>query len=63
VVFESAQDNTGVEQRDVVVIGAGKAGLSAAYHLRRREVDFVVLDGEVPVVRGDIGGSRCGWRP
>jgi cation diffusion facilitator CzcD-associated flavoprotein CzcO len=57
VVFESAQDNTGVEQRDVVVIGAGKAGLSAAYHLRRREVDFVVLDGE----SGPGGAWRHRW--
>lgn len=33
------------QQVDVVVIGAGQAGLSAAYHLRRRGVDsFVVLD-------------------
>ncbi|TDC48804.1 FAD-dependent oxidoreductase [Jiangella ureilytica] len=30
---------------DVVVIGAGQAGLSTAYHLRRLGVDFVVLDG------------------
>jgi cation diffusion facilitator CzcD-associated flavoprotein CzcO len=29
---------------DVVVIGAGQAGLSASYFLRRREVDHVVLD-------------------
>lgn len=29
---------------DVVVIGAGQAGLSAAYHLRKRGLDFVVLD-------------------
>ncbi|SNY46808.1 FAD-dependent oxidoreductase [Paractinoplanes atraurantiacus] len=28
----------------VVVIGGGQAGLSAAYHLKRRGVDFVVLD-------------------
>jgi cation diffusion facilitator CzcD-associated flavoprotein CzcO len=35
-----------VESRDVVVIGAGQAGLSAAYYLRRGEIDFVVLDGE-----------------
>ncbi|MCU1676079.1 MAG: FAD-dependent pyridine nucleotide-disulfide oxidoreductase [Frankiales bacterium] len=30
---------------DVAIIGAGQAGLSAAYHLRRRGLDFVVLDG------------------
>ncbi|XVU28506.1 FAD-dependent oxidoreductase [Actinoplanes sp. CA-054009] len=28
----------------VMVIGGGQAGLSAAYHLKRRGVDFVVLD-------------------
>jgi cation diffusion facilitator CzcD-associated flavoprotein CzcO len=31
---------------DVVVIGAGQAGLSAAYALRRAGADFVVLDGD-----------------
>ncbi|GAA2770765.1 ArsO family NAD(P)H-dependent flavin-containing monooxygenase [Streptomyces showdoensis] len=29
---------------DVVVIGGGQAGLAAGYHLRRAELDFVVLD-------------------
>ncbi|WP_327426852.1 NAD(P)-binding domain-containing protein [Streptomyces sp. NBC_01236] len=43
-------NNTGVRARevDVVVIGAGQAGLSSAFHLRRGgfepERDFVVLD-------------------
>ncbi|MFF2094583.1 NAD(P)-binding domain-containing protein [Streptomyces sp. NPDC058202] len=43
-------NDTGVRARevDVVVVGAGQAGLSSAYHLRRsgyeRERDFVVLD-------------------
>lgn len=43
-------NNTGVQARavDVVVVGAGQAGLSSAYHLRRTgflpERDFVVLD-------------------
>lgn len=31
-------------QHDVVVIGAGQAGLSGAYHLKRLGADFVVLD-------------------
>lgn len=38
----------GVHEVDVVVVGAGQAGLSAAYHLRRTGLepdrDFVVLD-------------------
>ncbi|WP_329298310.1 NAD(P)-binding domain-containing protein [Streptomyces sp. NBC_00659] len=43
-------NNTGVSAREVevVVVGAGQAGLAAAYHLRRTgfepERDFVVLD-------------------
>jgi cation diffusion facilitator CzcD-associated flavoprotein CzcO len=34
----------GVRETDVVVIGAGQAGLSSAYFLRRAGFDFVVLD-------------------
>jgi cation diffusion facilitator CzcD-associated flavoprotein CzcO len=33
-----------VRETDVVVIGAGQAGLSSAYFLRRADMDFVVLD-------------------
>ena len=33
-----------VEELDSVVIGAGQAGLSASYHLKRRGIDHVVLD-------------------
>ncbi|MFE6889270.1 NAD(P)-binding domain-containing protein [Streptomyces sp. NPDC057694] len=47
-VREAAVDTGGARQVDVVVIGAGQAGLSAAFHLRRvglrPERDFVVLD-------------------
>ncbi len=35
----------GVGNTDVVVIGAGQAGLSSAYFLRGSGLDFVVLDG------------------
>ncbi|MFC7066155.1 FAD-dependent oxidoreductase [Brucella rhizosphaerae] len=31
---------------DVVVIGAGQAGLASAYYLRRAGVSFVILDAE-----------------
>lgn len=42
---------------DVVVIGAGQAGLSAASGLRRAGADFVVLDGE----QGPGGAWRHRW--
>ncbi|MEV5343069.1 FAD-dependent oxidoreductase, partial [Streptomyces sp. NPDC052676] len=31
---------------DVVVVGGGQAGLAAGYHLRRRGLDFTVLDAD-----------------
>ncbi|MEU8461432.1 FAD-dependent oxidoreductase [Streptomyces sp. NPDC029003] len=34
----------GVAEVDVVVVGAGQAGLSSAYHLARAGIDHVVLD-------------------
>ncbi|VXB43720.1 FAD dependent oxidoreductase family protein [Arthrobacter sp. 9AX] len=43
---------------DVVVIGAGQAGLSAAFHLQRRGLDFVVLDAE----EGPGGAWRHRWK-
>lgn len=44
----------GAERHDVVVIGAGQAGLSVGYHLKRKGIDHVILEG----------GSRVGdvWR-
>ena len=35
-----------MEILDSVVIGAGQAGLSTSYHLRRRGIDHVVLDAD-----------------
>jgi putative flavoprotein involved in K+ transport len=32
------------ERHQVVVIGAGQSGLAAAYHLAKRDIDFVVLE-------------------
>lgn len=43
---------------DVLVIGAGQAGLSAAYHLQRRGLTFEVLDAE----EGPGGAWRHRWR-
>ncbi|CAM5439598.1 NAD(P)/FAD-dependent oxidoreductase [Streptomyces californicus] len=54
---------SGVRELDVVVIGAGQAGLSAAHHLRRAGLepdrDFVVLDhAPRPGARGSSAGPR-----
>ncbi|VXB14089.1 NAD(P)-binding domain-containing protein [Nocardioides sp. AX2bis] len=35
-----------MEVLDAVVVGAGQAGLSTSFHLRRRGVEHVVLDGD-----------------
>ncbi|MGP4016143.1 FAD-dependent oxidoreductase [Saccharopolyspora sp. 5N708] len=43
-----------MQRSDVVVIGAGQAGLTSSYHLRRTGIDHVVLD------RGDGPGGA--WR-
>src|ERR1041385_3366404 len=49
-------DPTGTSRKrhDVIVIGAGQAGLAVGYYLQRRKVDFVILDA----------GERVGdpWR-
>jgi putative flavoprotein involved in K+ transport len=41
---------------DVVVIGAGQAGLAAAYHLKRRGLDAVVLEASARI--GDVWRDR-----
>jgi putative flavoprotein involved in K+ transport len=42
MLMKSQSDNTSV---NTVVIGAGQAGLSVGYHLARRGVKFVILEG------------------
>ena len=42
---------------DVVVVGAGQAGLSASFHLRRLGVEHVVLDAN----EGPGGAWRHRW--
>jgi len=46
----------GQERVNTVVIGGGQAGLSVGYHLKRRGVDFVILDDRARV--GDVWRSR-----
>jgi putative flavoprotein involved in K+ transport len=46
----------GHERVNTVVIGGGQAGLSVGYHLKRRGVDFVILDDRERV--GDVWRSR-----
>lgn len=44
------------QKHDVVVIGAGQAGLSVSYHLKLKGIDHVVLDGAARI--GDVWRSR-----
>ena len=45
-----------VERHEVVVIGAGQAGLAAGYHLARRGIEFVILEASPRV--GDVWRDR-----
>lgn len=44
------------ERHAVVVIGGGQAGLSVGYHLQRRGIDFVILEGAKRI--GDVWRNR-----
>ena len=44
------------QHHDVVVIGAGQAGLSVGYHLKRKGVDHVILDAASRI--GDVWRQR-----
>jgi len=44
------------EHHEVVVIGAGQAGLSVGYHLQRKGIDHVILEGASRV--GDVWRNR-----
>ena len=37
---------TTVDQADTLIIGAGQTGLSTAYHLKRRDLPFLVVDAD-----------------
>lgn len=44
------------ERHDVVVVGAGQAGLSVGYHLKRKGIDHVILEGAPRI--GDVWRNR-----
>jgi putative flavoprotein involved in K+ transport len=52
----SAKDPDLAERHDVVVIGAGQAGLSVGFHLKQKGIDHVILDGASRV--GDVWRNR-----
>ena len=45
-----------LERRDVAVIGAGQAGLSVGYHLKRRGIDHIILEGAPRI--GEVWRNR-----
>jgi hypothetical protein len=47
---------TNAEHHKVVVIGAGQAGLSVGYHLKRRGINHIILDGASRI--GDVWRNR-----
>ena len=42
-------DTQAMERIDTVIIGAGQAGLSAGYHLKKRGLPFVILDADARI--------------
>lgn len=46
-----------MEFHDIIVVGAGQAGLSLGYYLRRSGADYLILDAET----GPGGAWRHGW--
>ncbi len=54
--FPKLPASAAARRHDVVVIGAGQAGLSVGYHLKQKGIDHVILDGASRV--GDAWRSR-----
>jgi putative flavoprotein involved in K+ transport len=50
------EDDMTVERIDTVVVGGGQAGLSVGYHLKKRGVQFVILDASSRI--GDAWRNR-----
>ena len=61
VVASLQMEDAMTERYEVIVIGAGQAGLSVGYHLARQGLRFVILDGGERI--GDSWRRRSvGWR-
>jgi len=54
--FRAKSPAAAPERHQVVVIGAGQAGLSVGYHLKRRGIDHIILDGADRI--GDVWRNR-----
>ena len=48
----TATTNPTTIRTDVLVIGAGQAGLAASYHLDRQGIDFLIVEADPRI--GDV---------
>jgi putative flavoprotein involved in K+ transport len=55
-MFQSSANAAPFDRYDVVVIGGGQAGLSVGYHLKRRGLRFLIVDGSARI--GDAWRKR-----
>ncbi|MNX01697.1 putative oxidoreductase CzcO [compost metagenome] len=53
---EGGRERPLMPTHDVLIIGAGQAGLAMGYHLAQRDVDFLILDGSPRI--GDVWRNR-----
>lgn len=54
--FRTRSPTADPQRHTVVVVGAGQAGLSVGYHLKRRGIDHVILEGDDRI--GDVWRRR-----
>ena len=59
---DSAHEDSQPSTHDVVIIGAGPAGLTAAYELSKRGETSTVIEGDTVVGGISRSAERDGWR-